>query len=274
MDRLQEKNDLIFMLAQVVGPLTHLTDALDSNEQMRLVGRFMHDKSELSSRVDKFCSSEPNHSYQHISQNFHVSKDGLHTLHIAARELPPDKIVGVAQRAYPFLLHCLQSIPVVPQSEIFEAETPFQCYNFLRNLCASATQSVFIFDRYLDTTIFHRYLHGLNPAAVATLVTLPQSETKGKGNVARYAAFLDVSRLYAAERGPAKYRLMTLPGSDFHDRWLRVDNQLFGLGGSLKDLEQRFTVSKIDSTPANIAKVDAAVKAAAEVFGPANPNHT
>ena len=48
-----------------------------------------------------------------------------------------------------------------------------------------------------------------------------------------YDEFIDVSRSFSQERGPDKYRLLVEEA--FHDRWLRCDEQLFHLGGSIKD---------------------------------------
>jgi hypothetical protein len=102
-----------------------------------------------------------------------------------------------------------------------------------------------IVDRYLDHSFFHRYLYGTVVSPKVTLLTVPQPAPGGR-DAGRYREFLDVSRLYAQERGPDKYTLLTLPPSDFHDRWLRRDDELFLLGGSPKDLEKLFTIGKLE----------------------------
>ncbi len=84
---------------------------------------------------------------------------------------------------------------------------------------------------------------------------------------------MGVSKLFAQERGPQGYQLVT--DEHFHDRWLRCDDKLFSLGGSIKDLgnESTFTISKLDSTSDNIRQVEEPMRRGQEVFGPNNPNH-
>jgi hypothetical protein len=81
------------------------------------------------------------------------------------------------------------------------------------------------------------------------------------------------SKLYAAERGPTGYRLVTDDG--FHDRLLRCNDKLFTLGGSIKDLGNgiTFTLAKLDSTTENAKRIDDSVLKAVEVFGPSQPHH-
>jgi hypothetical protein len=268
MDRLKERNDLKFLLAQLVVPLTRLGDTSDQNEHMRIVGRFMHDVQQFSRRVSEYAHSERGHDYRLLVNRIGNSLATL-TNRCDAIPIRVESITETARSEYDKIFTILEAFPVVPQSQIFDAETPFACYNFIRNLSMSATHQVVIFDRYIDASVFHRYLADIGNNVAAVIITLPQAEMRGNRDVARYREFLDISRLYAAEHGADKYRLATLPGADFHDRWLRVDNQLYALGGSLKDLDQRFTISKIDSTAENIGKIDAAVSVATEIFGPA-----
>jgi hypothetical protein len=84
---------------------------------------------------------------------------------------------------------------------------------------------------------------------------------------------MDISKLFALERGPTGYRLIV--SDDFHDRWLRCDDKLFSLGGSIKDLgnDSTFTISKLDFTPENVKYFDDAINGGSEVFGPNNPIH-
>ena len=49
---------------------------------------------------------------------------------------------------------------------------------------------------------------------------------------------------------PGDYRVVT--DEHFHDRWLQCDNNLFALGGSIKDIGNgtTFTITRIDTTAA------------------------
>ena len=162
-------------------------------------------------------------------------------------------VLGMLPTAYPKLLSLIQAVPISTERRIFDAETPFSCYCFIRNLCLLSSTRIDIVDRYLDHGFFHRYLYETVVSPKVTLVTLPQPAL-GSKDAPCYKEFVDVSRLYAQEHGPDKYRLLTLLRSDFHDRWLRCDNELFLLGGSPKDLKQWFTIGKVDPTSENMGK--------------------
>lgn len=272
MTRLTEKQELVLMLGQVLGPLKTLADTGDIDERKRIVARFTHDCSELRQKFYSFCHTDQNHNWEFFYPRFETE---LTTVSNAAVIAPYDGcvVLGMLTASHAKLLEQIQNIPVASGYPIFEAETPFSCYSFIRNLCLLSPSRIDIFDRYLDHTVFHRYLHETAVNTIVTIVTLPLREQHNTKDKNRYQQFMDISRLYAQERGPTKYRLITLPGSDFHDRWLRCDGQIFSLGGSLKDLDKRFTVSKVDPTPENMQKIDAAIAGADEIFGPSHPKH-
>jgi hypothetical protein len=63
-------------------------------------------------------------------------------------------------------------------------------------------------DRYFDASVLHRYLRQVREAASVTLVTLEAAKiTSAKGRT-RHSEFRDVPWLFAAERGPDRYRLL------------------------------------------------------------------
>jgi hypothetical protein len=103
-------------------------------------------------------------------------------------------------------------------------------------------------------------------------VTRPRASLTDRRDISRTNDFMDVSRLFAQERGPQGYRL--IENGHFHDRWLRCDDKLFTLGGSIKDLDKGpFTISRLDSTPPNRQQFDDAITQGIEVFGPTQTNH-
>jgi hypothetical protein len=128
-------------------------------------------------------------------------------------------------------------------------------------------------DRYFDQTIFSRYFVDSPRDVPITLITWPETTCVSTRDKQRYAEFMDISRLFAQERQPSGYRLFT--NRNFHDRWLRCDDKLFVLGGSIKDLgnDSKFTISKLDFTPENAAHFDEATRTGTEVFGPTRPCH-
>ena len=100
----------------------------------------------------------------------------------------------------------------------------------------------------------------------------PKSSASRKDKT-RWDEFLDVSQLYAQERGTLNYRLIVHP--NLHDRWLLLDqSRVFQLGGSLKDAGRKaFTITQLDTSPENLAKIQNHVSQGEELFGPSTPQH-
>ena len=140
----------------------------------------------------------------------------------------------------------------------------------VKTLCETCQTKLVYVDRYLDHSIFHRYLWHVPGQVEITLVTWPREKYQNKQ---RYDELIDVSGLYAKERGSEKYRLVV--ASDFHDRWLQCDDQPFQLGGSLKDAGSNtpFTLSKMDPPAENLQKIKALIASGVEIFGPNKLQH-
>jgi catechol 2,3-dioxygenase-like lactoylglutathione lyase family enzyme len=90
----------------------------------------------------------------------------------------------------------------------------------VKDLCSTVKDKIVWLDRYFDQTVFHRFFTDTLTTAQITLVTLPASAARSNSDRQRVTEFRDVSRLFAAERGPTGYRLIENP--DFHDRWSPV----------------------------------------------------
>ena len=193
---------------------------------------------------------------------------------IRDRKITPERdlfnlIRIIADRATAAIL----SIPVPVESDIHEAMTPFSTYRLIHDVCATARQQVVWIDRFFDRTVFHRFLADVPTTAMVTLVTWPDSKCRGAGDNRRYVEFMDISRLFATERGSGQYRLVT--NEEIHSRLLRVDNTLLHLGDSSKELGKglTFTISKLDATESNRNEFDKLATDGTELFGPTNPNH-
>jgi hypothetical protein len=164
-------------------------------------------------------------------------------------------------------------VPVEGVCGVLEARSPFTAYCRLKDICCTILNTLVWTDRYFDADVFHRYLREVRASASVTLVTLDAAKITSANDRSRHNHFMDVSRLFAAERGPNAYRLVT--HSDFHDRWMRCDGQLYGLGGSVKDAGQKsdFAIGRIDATAENMKKIDDLVMAGVELFGPGHGIH-
>jgi hypothetical protein len=163
----------------------------------------------------------------------------------------------------------IHSIPMQDPDMILPAASPFMTYLTLRAHCAGARNRVDLFDPYLNQTPFHRYLCVIDAAVPITLVTSDAVMVIGANNLPagrRRDRILAVSELLAAER-PTSYRFLVAAG--IHDRHLRIDDQIFHLGGSVKDAGRSaaYTIAKLDNTTSNHAALDALISSAEEWFG-------
>lgn len=275
MSRKREQADIIYKLGQLFGPVLKAVEnpsGYDQDEKARIVARYLADMPGFLNRVHDFTRSEKGHDYMAHWNQIHNSVYDLHGLvinHPIDSQHFRNALIERSNKARDVIL----SIPVPLDSTIYEARTPFSTYCLVKDICSTAKAEIIWLDRYFDQGIFHRYFADVPSNVLVTLITWPQSECKGARDTQRYQEFMDVSKLFAQERGPAGYRLVT--NQDFHDRWLCCDDKLFTLGGSIKDIakDSTFTLSRLDSTPENRKHFDDAVANGVEVFGKRHPIH-
>lgn len=269
MSRVTDKERLFFALGQLFGPVLRMIespDQYDADEQARILARFFHDCPELKRQADAFFRGEKGHDYLNHRHHF-----GALMARLVGGNFPMEQVVGAIPEVARELRAVVSSVPVPLDAAVREARTGFSTYALVRDLCRTAQQELIWADRYFDHSIFHRYLRDSSVAVQTTLVTWPSSKATGKADVARVGEFMDVSRLFAKERGPQRYRLVT--NADFHDRLLCVDRKMFVLGGSIKDLgmETQFTIAPLE--PSYRQKFDDAIRNGIEVFGPSQSQH-
>jgi len=274
MTRKRQQAELMFSLGQFFGPVLRVAEhpeGFDKEEKTRIMARFFHDHDAFNQLLIKFClTGEAGHKYavQFTQAQCQISRIHAQATHsnLSENELL-DLVTEVSEKVTEILI----SIPVPVDSSIYEAQTPFSTYCFVNDLCSTVHGSLVWLDRYFDQTVFHRFFSDTPRSVLITLVTLPVTSAKGPSDTKRLSEFLDVSRLFALERGQAGYRLIA--NSHFHDRWLQCDEKLFTLGGSIKDLAKPFTISRIDSTADNLKHVEEAIADGTELFGPNQPQH-
>jgi len=275
MDRLRKKNDLFIQLGALFGPLQHLaanSTLYDEQERAQTIARFCAEHSNLLNEFRAFTLSQPGHNYAIENFNF---REAVGHMWAQIRRTPREKFGDLISKHLSEATAAIASIPVSGDSLILEAHTPFSTYCVLKDLCESdSTTDLVWVDPYLDANVFHRFLRGRQPAASVTLVTAEPPANASNRHKGRWAAFLDISRLYAAERDPQLYRLVVHP--NIHDRWLRLDNKrLFSLGGSAKDAGNMhyFTLARLDCSDENARRIQAHIDAGTEWYGPGTPTH-
>jgi hypothetical protein len=274
MDRKTEQADLVRKLGALLGPLETLVDCperFDTHARSRVLARFFGEKDVIFQQMTAFAGGEPGHNYAIQSFKFHQALEGI------ANELYYKTDINAFRDALkqhtPLMQAAILEVPVEGVSGILEAKSPFTAYCRLQDICSTTLQTLIWTDPYFACSTFHRYLRNVRDAATITLVTLDPAGLKQAKDRQRHSEFMDISRLFAAEHGPSRYRLISHP--DFHDRWLRCDGQIYALGGSVKDAGHKadFSIGLLGSAPETIQKVDDLAAAGRELFGPGNPTH-
>lgn len=275
MNRKREQAELLFKLGRLFGPLLAMAenpDAYDIDERVRIMARFYGDWAGFDIKaLHPYCiENEAGHVYRaqyekittsiyRVLDQYRKSADDWKAVFNLSEQCAAD-----AQRG-------ILSIPVPVDSVIHAAHTPFSTYSFLKDLCFTVSTTVIWIDRYFDQTIFHRYLADVPKKVQVTLVTWPASKAQGKADQQRVQNFRDISKLFAAERGPKGYRL--IEREDFHDRWLKCDSKYFTLGASIKDLQNGCTISALPADDNTKKHFEEVIKNGTEIFGPSHTSH-
>jgi len=274
MDRKQRQAELIYKVGLIFRPLEDLFAASPGSytqaDLARLRSQFHLDHEKLLKELEQFCKEETGLDF---SVEFHDIQHPLANMNNVVRQCLMNDLTSVRvnkENFLPRLLAAIAAVPVETSSMVFDAKTPFTTYCRIRELVSTAAKQIVFVDRYVDENLFCRYFHEVSPQVSLCIGTWPRAN---HGNKAAYDSFLDASRLFAVERGNQLYRLVEI--GSFHDRMLRIDDQLYHLGGSAKDAggKSPFTISKMEPTPANFQKLDALIGGGTELFGPSTPTH-
>lgn len=271
MERKKQQADLIYKLGLLLGPLKDIADnpQLHTNESRARAGaKFFAVAPKFESEVQSFTRGEPGHHYDREWRYIHTE---LHTLNDGVRNQldNPQALSALLEEKSAAIRKGILAIPASADALILEAHTPFSTYCVVKDLCQTATERIIWVDRYLDASLFYRYLRDVPNDVKVTLLTWPSTKRKARD----FSEFLDVSRVYAKERGPDNYQLVV--HLDIHDRWLCCNQQIYAFGGSVKDASQEsyFTLTKVGPTLENLQKIDKLLKSGTEIYGPTHPIH-
>src|SRR5262249_53640241 len=246
MNRKKDQAELLFQFGTLLGPVLKLAEhpeSYDGEERTRILARFWGEKDRFEQAVRRFVAGEPGHFYYEALISILDSLPGPVQL---SRRPSNSEFLHAITECRDKVMDGICSIPIPVEATIHEAGTPFSTYCIIKDLCSTVKTELVWMDRYFDQALFHRYFADTPSTARVTLVTWPETKCQSAADRRRYDEFMNVSRLFAQERGPERYRLIT--DEQFHDRWLRCDDKLFALGGSVKDLRNdvTFTISKLD----------------------------
>ncbi len=274
MDRLQQKNELFFKLGRLFDPLLKLIDnpeIYDAQERAKIIARYCSEYTVLQQEFRQFAEGEPGHNYLvEFNKFFNALHRVVHDLIHFDKELSaivPEQL-AIAKAA-------IDAVPVPNSSVILEAGTPFSTYCKLKSLCeVDALHKLVWIDAYMASTVFYRYLSSVRPDVIIVLVTSEPSPNAGRRNRDRWVEFLDVSRLFAQERGNSQYHLII--NNNLHDRWIVFDNKrIYSVGGSAKDAANKdyFTITPIEPSLSNLQSIQAQIDSGVEYFGLNTTSH-
>lgn len=210
-----------------------------------ICARFNVEENTLSNAINKFCKPQG----AEYKKDWGVFASAWREL-VAHVDLLLDQssndwkklndLANVAIRA-------ICSIPADLDQTIFDAGSPFTAYCRLRDLFSTATIEVVYVDRYLGPSLFYRYLEHVPESAKIKLVT-DSFVLKNK----QQDSFKDASKMFAAQRTN-----FTVSTNNVHDRWLRIDGNMYHVGGSIKDaaVADALTITKLTSQTDN-SKLD------------------
>jgi hypothetical protein len=164
----------------------------------------------------------------------------------------------------------IRAIPADDPDVILPAASPFETYNRIRAVCASARRRVDLFDPYLDGDAYHRYLTAIDRGIAVNVIT--SRKIMQPPNDARRDRIVAISTIFAGERSDSYRLLISLQQ---HDRHMRVDDEILHLGGSVKDasLTAPYTLGRLDPTQSNHAFLDSIIASSEEWYGPKTPMH-
>jgi hypothetical protein len=129
------------------------------------------------------------------------------------------------------IFEALESKEIQPSQGIFFEGQIYDAYAFVSDLIKRARQSIILLDNYIDDTVLT--LFSKNPNITITIYTKTISKQLA----------LDVQKY------KAQYNNLTIKEFDLsHDRFLLIDNEVYYIGASLKDLGKKwFAFSKMDN---------------------------
>ena len=173
------------------------------------------------------------------------------TTHINLDELQ-NKFKGELENVISKFIELINDIPIDWQPKIFQANTQFTTYLCMLDCTANARQHLHYFDRYLNLDFFSLYLRNLDRSTSIRLVTTKGNNGKNGFGVDRINRVSDLCRQEFND-----YKLIQLEQTDFHDRNLRIDEQIFTLGpGTTKAGTFPTNFGPADSSPQAIKILD------------------
>jgi len=257
------------MFGELIAPLDDLVKNSNSQNQQtraKASAKFSHDKPVFLATLNIFCNGESGHVYAVESAAITAKLNGFSNSLISFRdeeEILKDKL----QELKKSVLSSIVAIPCEIDSEVLEAGSPFTAYVKLKSIIETAVNKVIFIDPYMAPTIVNRYFNLVSENTQVTVIT------KFRRGRTEFDDFLSLSKLYANQVGSEKYTLKFHDTN--HDRYLQCDDDVYHLGGSLKDAGDKssFTITKVRSIAEGEIEVNKLISESSEQFGLLNTVH-
>lgn len=218
MNRKKQQSNLIYKLGLIIGPLKEIADypeRFNKHSRSRMGAKFFAEIPKFESEVVSFTKGEPGHNYRREWRNLHHA---FHALSSGIEEHleNPEALKAYLEEKSEAIIKGILEIPVPTESLILEPYSPFSTYCIVKDLCQTVVERLIWVDRYLDASLFYRYLRDIPINVKVTLITWPKTKRNSKD----FSQFIEASTLYAAERSD-NYKLII--HEEIHDRWLCCD---------------------------------------------------
>lgn len=259
--RKDQQAELLTALGYLLAPLKSLSDqgSTDRTAWNEAIARLRGNLPAWNTRVTAFTD---------VGRARYFQQERVATAAPETLENSCHRLLGTGRwdRIYAAVVTCeinaRNAILDVPIDEVpgILADSPFRVYLTICSLLSTARKRADWVDPYLTAEVFTRYLHHLQEDVDVTLL---RHESKGAK-----PAFVQASTVFSTEPRKGVYRMLL--SSNLHDRWLRVDDTIYVLGGTAVTTHAAvpFTISSLGTDPTSHAKIDAELSSAIEWFGP------
>jgi hypothetical protein len=259
-----EREQLVYELGLLFSPLRTLCEQSSPPRRADfrvVVAKVQAGDREWRKRVAAFTTLAPDVILQHEFQDLsHVPerlwqrvKPVLEDPNLGDGQLALQEAVKFElTRATESFFTLVGRVPLDWEPMIFEANTPFTSYLRVLECTAIVRSRLHYFDRYLKPEFFELFLRRLARTIEIRLVTT----TAGVREVSAHSGLF--------RREWKNYQLLELAPSQFHDRNLRVDEQVFTLGPGVDRVGVTLTnFGPADSSAAAHVALDALLARAA-----------
>lgn len=277
--RYEERDELLTELGLLVDPIRRL-DLSSTQDRKKIPYIRAQFENELAVFLDHVtaCCRAGEMTFQREASAVSNAVTDFHRILKGCQTTSNNEFIKVEfPKCLKRIQDAIRAIPCDDPGKILPSKSPYTTYLRLRAICGAAKNSLDLFDPWLDASTFHRYFPRIEDTVNVTIVTssklmVSTASTMTQRDIQRRDRIIAISELLANQY-PNNYQFRV--SSQPHDRHLRVDGDIFHLGGSVKDAGDKayFTISNLDPTQSNDTFLDGVIAGADEWFGQSVTTH-